>query len=229
MKVQVASENFASKKALYERLRVILHGYPQGTFVPEADAAFLTAALQSANAFYGYPVEDPVSWRIQQQATGTHSEFVFTRPDGTRENPSIRRLSLQKSRTGKTARMAARREISPQVIAFRNERRSPARTFACDECSVETANIADFEVDHDAPTFAQLFETFVAQLGIEEASLKVHEIRDNTGLMVDFGLEPGVAALWRSYHGEHARLQLLCRGCHVHKTFRYDEQGGEPC
>lgn len=225
MMVEVAEHRFKSKKALYERLREILWGVPMGSFVEGADAVFLNAALSSANVFYGYPAEAPIAWRIQKQGMGPAPEFVFIRADGTCENPSIKRLSLQKKKGGKTARMAARRDVVDQILEFRSSRLSGAMMFHCDDCDYVSPSVSDFDVDHDDPTFVDMFEAFLAAHRCDEVDIPVIETKDSLGIMVDYGMAEPFGSRWKRYHAEFAKLQLLCRGCHVHKTFRYNHQG----
>jgi hypothetical protein len=223
----INGEAIKTKKALYERLKVILYGYGFGATISERDQAFLNDALTQANVFYEYPVEQPSSWRVQQQSMGACPEFVFSRPDGTQENPSIKRLSQQKSKGGKSVRMGARRVINDQILDFRTSKCDGNFNFTCDDplCSYTSHDGRDFEVDHDLPSFAEIYEGWLSDLSINEKELAVVEQRDATGVMVAYGLNEPFADSFSRYHKRHAKLQLLCKGCHAHKTYKAVRHG----
>jgi hypothetical protein len=202
MKITVNGEQFKSKTALLERIRGVLYGTPIGTDVDAADAAFLTAALALANAYYDYPLEQPVRWQVRRQILiGNSPEFVFVRPDGSEENPSIKRLSMQKPLGGKRPIDGARQSVASFVLEQRN-RIFPSR---CAHCKV--ANVK-FEVHHDDPPFADVWRAFLAQPGMVEA------------VMTGFYLAEPHGSLFREFHRKHARLMLLCLPCHDDITYR---------
>jgi hypothetical protein len=223
----INGEAIKTKKALYERLKLILYGYGFGQTIADGDQAFLNDALTQANVFYEYPAEQPSSWRVQQQAMGACPEFVFSRPDGTQENPSIRRLSQQKSKGGKTPRMAARRDVNNQILDFRSSKCDANFSFTCDDplCGYTSHDGRDFEVDHDDVSFVEIFEGWMSDIGISEASLSIAEQRDATGVMIEYGLNEPFDESFSRYHKRYAKLQLLCKGCHAHKTYKAVRDG----
>jgi hypothetical protein len=224
----ICGESFKTKKALYERLRTILYGYGLGSPITGADQAFLDEALTQANRYYEYPAEAPVSWRVQQQSMGSRPEFVFARPDGTQENPSIRRLSQEKSKAGKTPRMAARRDINGQILEFRASTCDDNFNYTCEDplCDYTSNDGRDFDVDHDVPAFSELFETWIVDRDINTKELEVVETRDASGVMVEYGLNKPFNESFSRFHKRHAKLKLLCRACHADKTYKAVQYGG---
>jgi hypothetical protein len=215
--IEVGGEVFRTKGALLERIRGILYGCPVGSVVAEAEAAFLTACLQAANRFYGHEVEDPVRWEVWQQRVGggRYPEFYFIRENGTRENPSIRRLSTQKSKIEKVAKDAARQSVLSQIMEFRNGLPS----YQCEGCPANGgADATGFEVHHAGPTFNELWAAFVARVGVDEDAIPVIEFRDDTGIMIGFDLGPPYNFQFSAFHEEHAKLKLLCLECHKAET-----------
>jgi len=217
--ITVGGEHFSTKGALLERIRGILYGTPEGSDVSPAHAAFLTAALQRANVYYSFPAEQPVRWQVRRQLIiGNHPEFVFTRPDGSEENPSIKRLSTQKPLGGKRPVDGARQAVVDHVLDFRSSARP--RCARCNAVGLE------LEVHHDEPTFARIWQMFLAQPGIVEAEMSVIEYRTDAGVMHSFCLAPPHDRLFRAFHREHARLQLLCLICHDHITHNRNDRHG---
>jgi hypothetical protein len=220
MTIVVADQTFKSKQSLLNRIREILYKYQMGDFVQEDDASFLTSCLNQANIYYGYPSETPIAWRVMAQPRWNGAEFVFLRPDGTRENPSIKRLSMTKSKEGKTPRMASRRDISEQILDFRATKFT-ASGLSCDEpgCEYTSPSTADFNVDHDSQTYVELYEAWLYQSGVDESKIKIIERRDEYGVMIDFGMAEPYKSSWAEFHKKHAKLQILCIKCHTYKTY----------
>lgn len=223
MIVEVAGKTFKSKKALLDGIRDILYFYPPGKFVSQDDADFLTACLKKANAYYGYPDENPTKWRVQHQSAlfgARHPEFVFYRSNGTRENPSIRRLAMTKSKSPKHPKMGARGEVVDQILEYRNSRFSPLYGFRCEdpECGHASFESPDFEVDHVVP-FTELWDIFLSNMGATDKEIGIAERRDESGVLIGLGLTYPYDIAFKGFHKQHAKLQLLCRGCHAHKTY----------
>jgi hypothetical protein len=212
--IEIGGEQFKSKTKLFERVQGILHRYAPPTAVPPPDADFLTACLRVANVHYGYPPETPVQWRVEiQKMIGVHRELVFYRPDGTAENPSIRRLSLQKPLKGKQPVDAARQSVLDQILAYRD--RVPPR---CEACGANGA--ADrLEVHHEAPAFNSIWLAFLELPDVVEAAMEIVEFRDGKGVMTGYRLADPHHAAFAAFHKQNARLRLLCRACHGDVTY----------
>ena len=219
--LEIAGQTFKTKSVLLKKLRDILHAYKPGQFVSAEDAAFLSVCLEQANHYYGYPVERGIKWRVQEHSTWKNSEFVFYREDGTRDNPSIKRLSQTKAKGPKKPKQAARHDIADQILEFRSrEYRNGGYHCAEIDCDHVSSDVTEFEVDHILP-FSELWEIFLNIIGAREAEIGVVEHLDDTGVMVSFGLAYPFDIAFKGFHRKHAKLQLLCRGCHAAKTYKY--------
>lgn len=225
MILQFQDQRFKTKKALYERLRDILWNSPIGP-VCEEDAAFLDACLYEAHAHYGMQKENPIGWLIQFNAMYQKSrEFVFIRADGSRDNPSIKRLARTKLKKNRDYKSAARREIAYQISEFRAQKFN-GFSYTCDDaqCGYTSNNAAHFEVDHDIPVFVELLDHWIQSSRIDPTDIEVVDQLDPSGVLIDYGMGPEHGVSWRGFHKKYAKLQLLCKGCHQHKTAR---RGGE--
>lgn len=208
MKLQRGGETLKSKDALYKRLQELRDNAQMYAALPPAEAAFLTECLNKANEYYDYPQEQPTMWFVRTQIIiGTHSEFVFRRADGTEENPSIKRLSMQKPLGGKSVKEAARHSIADQVIAYRNTQ------YFCADCR----GCAGLEVHHDEPSFNTIWQQFLADK--DEAAIGVHEHRSYTGVSAGYRLTEPYHSQFNVFHAAHAKLKMLCRGCHDKITY----------
>lgn len=217
MIVDVAGQHFKSKTALLTRIREILYACDLGAFIGPEDSAFLDACLEQANRYYGYPIEKPAKWRVQEHSTWKNREFVFYRNDDTRENPSIKRLAMTKPKGPKPLKSGARQDIAYQVLAFRGAQLM-GNGYQCSECDHNSRSASEFEVHHIVP-FTELWDAFLSDMGATEAKLSIVEERDDTGAMITFGLAYPWDIAFKGFHKKHAKLQLLCLGCHAHKTY----------
>lgn len=217
MIIEVGEHRFKSKSALLKELRALLYKHKPGTTFSDVDAAFLTACLEQANSFYSYPVETPTSWRVMTSLQWRNNEFVFSREDGTQENPSIKRLALTKSRAGKTPRRAARRDIADQIKNFRNNA-GLSFGYQCKSCVFTSHNVGDFHVHHAEVPFTEMFENFLSHCGFIESDINVVEYLDDTGRLINFGMSEPAKTAFSDFHKKHANLELLCLKCHLWET-----------
>jgi hypothetical protein len=212
-KTEVAGRMYRSKDALLEDLRTILYRYEPVATVDLEDSLFLTACLEQANRYYDYPIENPIVWQIRWQAIGRYPEFVFERFDGSRENPSIKRLSMQKPKSGKSIKSAARQSIAEQIKQFRNAH------YVCEgyegyECT------GPFEVHHDEISFNEIWELYVRAAHSDEFKPGIVETLDETGIMLSYRLTEPYHSEFNAFHRQHAKLKFLCAECHSRITYR---------
>jgi Protein of unknown function (DUF3223) len=197
-KFVIAGERFASKRAVSDRVRGILHERPLGP-VQGQDERFLKAF------FRWHPNPDKRAHEISTVRIGRSKPgarcFLLVRHDGTvcdasykkplqaLTNAPVRKISITQ---------AMRAAIQYQINDFRASHPDPEQAY-------DTLN---FHVDHEYPrTFKRLVEVFLSEQGLEFNDIELASKDFQAGAELP---EP-LRSRWCVFHLKHARLRLLPR------------------
>jgi hypothetical protein len=192
-KYVLAGEHFATKKALTERVRAILHGV-RGP-VTGQDFALLSVLVSHHPSHFNKRVDELAALYVTPLAGGA-GRLDMIRADGTRVDLSYKKCI--DTFTGMDTRplsvkQAMRWAVQDQIEEFR--------------CSqpVEEACAPGVEVDHEYPwTFDRLVKDFCKEEGIDLTGIP---LEGRPGWASDLA-EP-FGTRWQEYHRKHARLRLL--------------------
>lgn len=193
-KFVIAGERFATKKAVEERVRSLMHETPPYTCIAGQDERFIKAF------FALHPNIQKVAnlkevWAVPGY-TGQGNRFEIVRDDGTRTDISYKKPLM--TLTGLDSHradvfLAMRAAIKEQIDLFRWK-----ETFGFYE--------EDLVVDHEYPwTFSRLINDFFAEEGLTFGQVKLCSADNDFGKWLDDGLD----RKWGDYHREHARLRML--------------------
>jgi hypothetical protein len=193
IKYVLAGESFATKKALTERVRSILHNV-RGE-VRGQDFALLAALVSWHPTPHAKRVDEISELRITPLSGGA-GRLDVVRSDGTTCDVSYKKCI--DNFTGLdtkplSIKQAMRWAIQDQVEAFRSSQ------------PPEIAYMPGMEVDHKYPwTFSRLVADFCAAEGIRIRDI---ELIGQPGWASE--LDEPLATRWREYHRQHAKLRLL--------------------
>lgn len=95
---------------------------------------------------------------------------------------------------------AFRRAVNDQIKEFRR-----ANFNGVSAMSGEPLDYSDIHVDHENPTFLQLFNSFISDHGIEVDAVKLADLDEGGKELVDSEL----ITLWQDYHKKHAKLRCI--------------------
>lgn len=202
----IAGETFASKKALIERTRHILHGYPENVALHAGDQAFLLDLLQhhpDAEQKIGAGV---VRFWVQVNPVYSNTRnFWLLRTDGTSTDFSFLEC-LSPSTPMQRFHRACRAAIAPDIMAFKARFFEQHPQYVCPYTG-EPLSLRHSHLDH-AISFASLVAQFIAVRQIEVATVTIAgRVEDGTCLdrFVDHDLEQ----TWRAFHQSEARYLVV--------------------
>jgi len=101
---------------------------------------------------------------------------------------------------------AMRNSITDQIMFFKNNNKR-----VC--CNCKTTTSAEFHVDHNEPSFQQLYHQFIKLYPCE---IKKFLKDNNTRIMFD-DADIEYKNKWVEFHQSNASLQILCRTCNLKK------------
>jgi hypothetical protein len=193
MKKNIGNERFKTKKEFLERLRT-LKNQPYGTIFFGNDLEFLKHAehrYDPHGGIHGYGVYFSVGHDFRDCATTYQQCLNVKYQDGHCDVLSIHNVanSFHKPKcTDSWEKSYARESIIDQVQQFKY-----ATENICNSCR-KICN--QYEIDHDYPTFSELFKNFKTQVGPYIINKEK----------------------WPVYHKNNCNLQKLCKDCHSKKT-----------
>lgn len=194
---------FSSKEAVHERGQQILAEYPMGAALVGDDLAFMLALLRE-HPRYAEKAGAGIAKLVVQRNGSGQKEFGIVRVDGSRDNFSYRKILTPLSARTEVNK-ALRREILPQIQAFRDEalrRRN------------ESFELDTWHVDHLPPSFEEMRDNWLRGMRLTLDDLALIPVQDGDGLML---ADREFAASWQRYHQRHARLDLKTRVDHVER------------
>ena len=108
-----------------------------------------------------------------------------------------------------------RSSIEPQIKIFRNDQ-SPLK---CNHCNIADSNLK-YEVDHEI-SFKTLYNDFIKTVDgveIDDFKMKYNSTKHRIFFDLSDDYTKSLHDLWIDFHNENAKLQILCKECHLHKT-----------
>jgi hypothetical protein len=202
----IAGESFASKKALIDRIRGILHGYPEKTALKAGDHALLMDLLSrhpEAEQKIGPGV---ARFWVQTNPVYTNTRnFWALRTDGTTTDFSYLEC-LNPSTPMQRFHRACRAAVAPDIMDFKVRFFAQRPEYACPYTG-EALSLHNAHVDHAIP-FASLVAQFIHARQIEVAAVPIAgRAEDHTCLdrFVDRALEQD----WRMFHQDQAQYRVV--------------------
>jgi hypothetical protein len=153
---------------------------------------------------------------------GSHASFVIEYKNGTRDDISYTKcLTPTENDKHVRSQAALRVAIRNDITAFRNDAFSNGKQVSCAFCDAPLTNSFESYVDHisSARPFCGLVYDFLREKNLNLESLKVNSMP--YGMLTHQELDDkAFEAEWVAYHKEHARLQMVCRGCNSADAIR---------
>ncbi|UUU45114.1 DCL family protein [Streptomyces sp. NBC_00162] len=202
----INGEYFPTKKAAEQRIRGMIKAYRFGSQVSAQDDEFLRDLITRHPDHEDKAGTGVAGFRVDRSEFGNRCLMVL-RTDGTEIDISWPEC-LKPTSHAQQVRGCLRRAISDQVIAKRDE------AFAAGPVVCEVTNLVmltpdEADVDHAAPKFKELAETFILQRGGLEAFVIAP---DRASGMSYAELQDDVlVAAWQQYHREHATLRVITK------------------
>lgn len=209
-KYVIAGEGFASKRALADRVRTILHGAPIGE-IPQEHLPFLSALLarhpQAAQKI-GPGIRK--FYVLAKTHPAPHRGLMVERVDGSVADFSYQKCIREPSATAKFIE-TLRREVVDQITAFRHTAFTGAATLEC-PITKQQFDKHTAEVHHATPSFAALVASFLEVEHIDPAACEIASPDFGSRSLVNREL----AERWRAFHRANARLKIM--SSEGHKT-----------
>lgn len=210
-------ETFRTKSAARDRVRKLLNEWPLGQPLTDHDRAMVLAAVArhpDAARKIGPGVQSIV---VREQPPYNSRGFWLIRTDGSDVDVSYREC-FQPSTPAAKVHTALRMEVTDQISAFRLGALVPGVTCpgGISPCGRVLENTPDTHVDHHDPLFHELVSSFAQAFG-GIRNLHTRSVERGIG---DYLVNRAIAGMWRDFHGQHARLRLLCGSCNTSRPFR---------
>lgn len=207
----VNGELFKTKKALQNRVRLILWSYSDGEYLTFNDLEFMTDLLSNhpqADIKIGSGV---AGMQVRQNPVYTQTQgFWIIRTDGTDTDFSYIECLTPTPKPKKVLR-ALRVAVEPDTQAFKQRFFDQHNGIAPCPITCETMTYTNCHVDHAPPnTFDVLAQRFLEEEGIDPNDVELlDEYADNR--LQDELADQDLKRKWIDYHGEHAQLRVISR------------------
>jgi hypothetical protein len=195
--IVVGGQTFSTKKDLRAHVVALRSRYPTGTTLAGPDATFmveLVARHEHAEEKIGLGIR---AIEVSANSYG-NPEFQIVRIDGSRTNLGVDKCVGTDSRSP-LARFheACRHAVADQIIAYKAVHLPPG------------VSPDSMHVHHLPPPFATMVQTFIAERGIDVASIAYGSGEGGAFYEGVHFRDETLLADWSRYHEQHARLTLL--------------------
>lgn len=196
---------FKSKTALGEAIRDILHRYPVGEMLDQADTDFMYDVIHmhpNAEAKIGCGIK---AFGVQQNPGYKNKEFMLIRKDGTQTDFSFNKCLRAPTQQARFLQ-ACRQAVSAGIIAFRHTYFQMTPNPVC-ELTGEILTMENSHVDHKPPhTFRWIAEMFIQKHHVNVERVALTSGGDNSCLVL---MPSDLEALWTDYHWQMAELRVI--------------------
>lgn len=197
---------YTTKKAVADKCREILYGYPNGATLGAEDFRFMLDLLghhEDAEQKIGCGVE---CMFVAQNVVYPTKGFYLRRVDGTETDFSFNTCMTQSTHE-KDCRKAARVAIVDSIMRCKNEFFAGNQNPVC-EVTGETLTVATCHVDHKPPmTFQALWKEFLEVMDVEADSLGL--IKHGDGQIFEQFSSAEFRRLWVEFHDSRANLRVI--------------------
>lgn len=209
MKVRLADTLFPSKKAVKEHMRLLVEMNKDGTPFYDDELYSLLLRHREAEQKIGCGVK---AFRVVHHLKYDNFGFVLTRIDGTETDFSWV-VCLDGRTPEQDARRAARADIKGQIMSYKTAYFS--KHSVCEATGARLTHDS-CHVDHESPTFEELFTNWLESQGIGPEEVKVNTTED---MSVEYTIQdPVLRQSWQTYHQLFASLRAVTPGFNLRRS-----------
>ncbi|MGW4817165.1 DCL family protein [Kitasatospora cineracea] len=198
---------YTTKKAAQEAVRRLLYAYPVGTAITNAKDEEFLRDLLSLHPDYADVAGPGVAYFTVDRSLHGTAGFHVVRTDGTQDVFSyLACLTHPSHRDNVLGTM--RLSVSEQIYAFRDANCPPGQPVTC-AITGQTITRDEVHIDHEAPLFVDLAESFVNRHGGFDAVAVEKRDTPQRWHLRDLEFE------WQQYHHQHASLRVVSKAANL--------------